>query len=222
LREKIFLGILNQFINYEQKQQQHTKCNKLFTTLTFLLTCSFNRETPVVVDAKEKVVEEVEDSPVVATSEEQEATPAAKAEEPAVAAPTVAATTEEKKPEEAAPAVESSVTDGEAATENGNGEAEVVAAAEDSGKFHTHVMIISCNTNDAIIDSLLQKNPASEKQAMLRHLRCPRRKSKPMMSVRSQLLLSLKKKLPKLASISNCPNHNHHHQQQQPTNTLIM
>lgn len=83
----------------------------------------YYRETPVV-DSKvtEKVVEEVEDSPVVASGEETE---------------TVAPVEEVKAPaakeEEETPAVESSgVVE---ATENGNGEAEVVEPVEEAGKL---------------------------------------------------------------------------------------
>lgn len=77
-------------------------------------------ETPVV-DSKvtEKVVEEVEDSPVVASGEDTETTkPVEEAKAPAPA-----------KEEEETPAVESSGVAVEA-TENGNGEAEVVEPVE--------------------------------------------------------------------------------------------
>lgn len=92
----------------------------------------FHRETPVV-DSKvtEKTVEEVEDSPVVASGEETEtAAPVEEAKAP-VAAKAAAAKEEEETPV----VVESSgVTE---ATENGNGEAEVVEPVEAAGKCLT-------------------------------------------------------------------------------------
>lgn len=92
----------------------------------FFYFISFYRETPVVESkATEKVVEDVEDTPVVASGEDNDA--AAVVED--VPAPEKAPTEEEKE----TPAVESS---GAAeVTENGNGTAEVTEPVEEAGKF---------------------------------------------------------------------------------------
>lgn len=70
----------------------------------------------------EKVVEEVEDTPVVPSGEDNESEKVEDAPAPTTTEP------------EAAPAVESTVD--KEVTENGNGEAEVAEAAEDGGKLH--------------------------------------------------------------------------------------
>lgn len=83
----------------------------------------FHRETPVVEKVTEKVVEDVEDTPVVASGEENGTTPVEEA-----AAPAATTTTTE---EEETPAVESS---GAEVTENGNGDAETVEPVAEAGK----------------------------------------------------------------------------------------
>jgi hypothetical protein len=75
----------------------------------------------------DKVVEDVEDTPVVASGEENGTTPV---EEAAAPATTTTTTTEEKK-EDAAPAVEST---GAEPPVNGNVEAETVEPVEEAGK----------------------------------------------------------------------------------------
>lgn len=79
----------------------------------------------------EKVVEDVEDSPVVASGDDTETAPVADA-------PTPATTTEEEK----TPAVESS-GDAEVVIENGNGEAAAAKPVEEAGRFTTNMIFIT-------------------------------------------------------------------------------
>lgn len=114
------------------------------------VACVVCRETPVVESkVTEKVVEDVEDTPVVASGEETETVA------PVEDAPATTTTTTE----EAAPAVESTAEVVEA-TENGNGDAEVVEPViEEVGKFVTLDDTILCNDSNNLFLSLsLQKN----------------------------------------------------------------
>lgn len=113
--------------------------------LFFSCSC---RETPVAeTKVTEKVVEDVEDSPVVASGDDTETTPVV--EDAPAPAPVAETTTKEDE----TPVVESTGAAIEVA-ENGNGEAEVVEPVEEAGKLLLNgVDIWNCHLNFSFIIS---------------------------------------------------------------------
>lgn len=108
----------------------------------------FDRETPVVESkVTEKVVEDVEDTPVVASGEENDATPVVDD----APAPETTKTEEEKE----TPAVESSGV--AEVTENGNGTAEVVEPVEETGKIQHHQLMITTLTYFVISEEKVKR-----------------------------------------------------------------
>lgn len=152
-------------------QQQKKKKNEVYSTRVFNGNVArfICRETPVVESkVTEKVVEDVEDTPVVASGEETETVA------PAEDAPATTTTTTE----EAVPAVESTAEVVEA-SENGNGDAEVVEpVVEEVGEFVTLDDTILCNDSNKKLPFFLAEESVKRKAADIEAPEVPEKKVK--------------------------------------------